>query len=94
MWFNNNIYMSTYALFHRLSFISYFKNKKLYRFVYYDPYKIVLSRKDNTNDYVFKLKIFFFLVRCRAFFLIWLILRIVNFINFFCGREKIVKNNI
>ena len=90
---NNNIYMNTYAIFHRLSFDKYFKNRKLYRFVFCDPYRVVLSRVDNTNVYSFKLKVFFFLIRCRLFFIIWLLLRTVNYIKYFNGKERIVKNN-
>lgn len=90
---NNNIYMNTYAIFHRLSFDKYFKNRKLYRFVFYDPYRVVLSRVDNTNVYSFKLKVFFFLIRYRLFFVIWLLLRVVNYIKYFNGKERIVKDN-
>ena len=85
--------MNTYAIFHRLSFDKYFKNRKLYRFVFYDPYRVVLSRVDNTNVYSFKLKVFFFLIRYRLFFVIWLLLRVVNYIKYFNGKERIVKDN-
>lgn len=89
---NNFIYTSVYHHFHRLSFISYFKNKELYRFVFYDPYKVVLTKVDNTNDYYLKLNVFFFLVRCRLFFVIWLILRVVNFFKYFGNREIIRRS--
>lgn len=90
---NNCIYTNVYCIFHRLSFEKYFKNRELYRFVFYDPYRVVLSRVDNTNVYCFKLNVFFFLIRCRLFFVIWLLLRLVNFIKYFNGKERIVKNN-
>ncbi|MBQ8535755.1 MAG: glycosyltransferase family 2 protein [Bacilli bacterium] len=90
---NNIIYSNTFILFHRLSFDKYFKNRELYRFVFYDPYRVVLSRVDNTNVYSFKLNVFFFLIRCRLFLVIWLLLRLVNFIKYFNGKERIVKNN-